>query len=499
MARRCVVYARISISALESVSIARQLASAEQYAAAHGWQVVGTFTDDGVSATSNRPEDRAGWRALLDTDQPYDAVIIWKIDRLARRITDFWDAVKVLQEHDKSLVSISDNLDLSTTIGQIVAGVLAGFAQMEAEAISDRVRDARRHLLHAGRVPGGSLPYGWRSDPNPDGAGYVLVQDPERVAFVSGMVERVRRGETIYSVVRWLDEAGAPLPQQRMEGSWRYATVERLLRNPVLAGMLAYNPGNKTKERGEDVVRDERGLPVVDESVAVMPVADWRAMVKALDERDTAQSRPRALRSKTSALLSGLMWCGQHDAPVRMHRGTTQGRPGYSCPQCYQVITRIEDHVIERFLWAKGERVRWSVVEEVEEGGSALLPEIEQRLDELDAGIRGTKDRDERRRLQDEQSALLDLREEKRFEAPRTVLRPVRNETRTYGEDWAEAADLSTQRAVLDDALERILVRRGRTGRGLDTSRLTFTWKFPEDVGPVAEPDDATLAAWATS
>lgn len=497
MARRCVVYARISISALESVSIARQLASAEQYAAAHGWQVVGTFTDDGVSATHNRPEDRAGWRALLDSDQHYDAVIIWKIDRLARRISDFWDAVKVLQEREKSLVSISDNLDLSTTIGQIVAGVLAGFAQMEAEAISDRVAAARRHLLHAGRVPGGSLPYGWRSEPNPDGPGYVLVQDPDRIDYVRGMVERVQRGETIYSVVGWLDEVSAPLPQGRKVGSWRYATVERLLRNPILAGMLAYNPGNKTKQRGADVVRDERGLPVVDDSVAVMSVADWRAMVMALDGRDTAQSRPRALRSKTSALLSGLMWCGEHETPVRMHRGTTQGRPGYSCPQCYQVITRVEDHVVRQFLWAKGERVRWSVVEEVEEGGSALLPEIEQRLDELDQAIRAMKDRDARRRLQDEQSALLDLREEKRLEAPRTVLRPVRDETRTYGEDWAAAADLSEQRAVLDDALDRIVVRRGRTGRGLDTSRLTFAWKFPEEVGPIAEPDDATLAAWA--
>lgn len=203
------------------------------------------------------------------------------------------------------------------------------------------------------------------------------------------------------------------------------------------------------------------------------------------------------MRSKTSALLSGLVWCGEHDEPVRMHRGTTQGRPGYSCPQCYQVITRIEDHVIERFLWAKGDHVRWSVVEEVQEGGAAILPEIEQRLDELDVAIRGTKDRDDRRRLQEQQAALLDLRDEKRLEAPRTVLRPVRDDTRTYGEDWAGAEDLQAQRAVLDDALERIVVRRGRTGRGLDTSRLAFSWKFPEHVGPAKEPDQASLAAWA--
>lgn len=494
--RRCVIYARISVTKEESVSIERQLEAGRQYAAARGWRVVGEYVDDGVSASKNRPEDRAGWRALLDATEPYDSVVIWKVDRLARRVLDFLHADQALRARKAGIVAVEDPIDMTTAQGRAFATMLAVFGEMEAEAISARVRDARRKLLHDRRVPGGSLPYGWRAERNPDGPGYVLAHDPARIKYVRGMVERVRRGDSIYSVVRWLDEAGAPLPQGRASGDWSYSTVERLLRNPVLAGMLAYNPGNKTKERGDDVVRDEHGLPVVDESVAVMSVADWRAMVQALDERDSAQSRPRALRSKTSALLSGLMWCGEHDEPVRMHRGTTQGRPSYSCPRCYQVISRVEDYVIQQFLWAKGERVRWSVVEEVEEGGTALLPEIEQRLDELDTAIRSTKDRDERRRLQDEQSALLDLREEKRLQAPRRVLRPVRK-TKTYGEDWAAAADLAEQRAVLDDALERIVVRRGRTGRGLDTSRLTFTWKFPEEVGPAEAPDDATLAEWA--
>ena len=62
---RSVIYARISVSPEESVSIDRQVEAAQQYAAARGWKVVGTFEDEGVSATHNKPEDRAGWRALL--------------------------------------------------------------------------------------------------------------------------------------------------------------------------------------------------------------------------------------------------------------------------------------------------------------------------------------------------------------------------------------------------------------------------------------------------
>src|SRR4051794_2980540 len=64
--RKVAIYARISISQDESVSLERQIAAAEQYSAARdGWEVVATFKDDGVSASHNKPEDRAGWRALL--------------------------------------------------------------------------------------------------------------------------------------------------------------------------------------------------------------------------------------------------------------------------------------------------------------------------------------------------------------------------------------------------------------------------------------------------
>ena len=65
-----------------------QLEAGRSYAASRGWTVVGEHVDDGVSATSNRPEDRAGWRAVLAEREQYDAVVIGKVDRLARRVLD---------------------------------------------------------------------------------------------------------------------------------------------------------------------------------------------------------------------------------------------------------------------------------------------------------------------------------------------------------------------------------------------------------------------------
>ena len=304
-----------------------------------------------------------------------------------------------------------------------------------------------------------------------------------------------------------MDEVGAPLPEasqkRRKTNSWSYSTVERLIRNPVLAGMTAFNPGNTSKARGLELLRDTDGLPVVDESVAIMTPAEWRAMTKALEERETPQSKPRALRSKTSALLSGVLVCGEHTDDegngTRMHRGNVNNRQGYYCPVCHQAISNFEDVVVDEFLRMKGEHVRWSVVEEVHEGGAAMLPEIENRLDELDDLIRQAADRATRQRLQTEQGNLLDLRDEKRAEAP-VVTQRWAEPTQVFGDDWAEAESVDEKRAVLDDAVERIWVVRGRPGRRSAAgilARLVFDWKLPEKLGPIETPDDETLAVSA--
>lgn len=504
------IYARISIASEESVSIERQVQAAQQYAAARGWDVAEVFTDEGVSASANRPEDRAGWSALLASPERFEAVIIWKVDRLARRVLDFLHADAALKERGAGIVAVDDPIDMTTAQGRAFATMLAVFGEMEAEAIRARVTAARRHLLHNGRHPGGTVPYGWRTYRNPDGAGYVLRQDPDRIDYVKGMVERVQRGNSIYSVVQWLDEVGAPLPtasQSARKGTgWSYTTVERLIRNPVLAGMTQYNPGtndrdaDRGKARPIDFVRDADGLPVVDDAVAVMPASAWRAMVAALDADDTGRATPRALRSKTSALLSGLVRCGacldNGNGDVRMWRGTTQGRESYSCPKCHQTVSRIEAHVIEQFLLTKGERTRWTPVTEVVVDGTVELPEIEHRLRELEALINDAPDRAERRRLREQQDDLLDRRDATRLATPRTELRYA--PAGTYGDAWAAAGDdVAERRAVLDDALESIEVRRGRTGRGLDTGRLTFSWRFPDEVGPEEVPADEELSAWA--
>ncbi|MDR1387565.1 MAG: recombinase family protein, partial [Propionibacteriaceae bacterium] len=290
---RCVLYARLSVTKEESVSIARQLQSCRSYAQARGWEVVGEFVDDGVSATVNRPEDRRGWAALLATGG-FDAVVIWKVDRLARRVLDFLRADETLQRCGAGLVAVDDPIDMTSPQGRAFAVMLAVFGEMEAEAMRARVRAARAQLLKLGRWPGGGVPFGYASIVNPDGPGKILAQDPDRVHWLAQAVAMATRGDSVNAIARWLTAAGAPLPGRRTSGdtAWSRQTVDGLLRNPVLAGMRPHNPGRGRQGGAVDpiaVVRDDAGVPVVDESLALITLAEFTRLQDQLVAREAPQ------------------------------------------------------------------------------------------------------------------------------------------------------------------------------------------------------------------
>jgi len=422
-ARRCVLYARLSVTKEESVSIARQLQSCRKYAEARGWQVVGEFVDDGVSATANRPEVRRGWTSLLRSGE-FDAVVIWKVDRLARRVLDFLHADETLQKRGAGLVAVEDPIDMTSPQGRAFAVMLAVFGEMEAEAIRARVRAARAQLLKDGRWPGGGIPYGYRTIANPSGPGRVLVKDPVRSPWLKEAVEMALRGGTVNGIATWLTSNGAPppcrqrTPQAPRNPAWNRQTVDGLLRNPVLAGMTPYNPGRpKSAKRANPfaVLRDECGDPVVNESLAVISIEEFTVLQHLLDSRTSPQARKRRERQATSPFLSRVARCDECD--VYLCRATNQRRPVLCCPKCRQTMSRgmLDPYLVQRLL--------------TERGGEQL------------AGV-------------------------------------------TVRDRWAAVgADDLERRAILVSQLDILRIRRGVVGRSFDVDRVLLQWRTSSTAG----------------
>lgn len=492
MSRRAIVYARLSVKSEESVSIERQLAAGRKYCESRGWTVVDEAIDEGVSATFNRPEDRVGWKAVLTHPEEFDAVVLWRVDRLARRVLDFLNADAALQKRGAGIVSVEEPIDMTTAQGRAFATMLAVFAELEAAGISARVSAARNHLIKAGRVVGGTVPYGWRSIPNPNGPGKVLAHDPERIPWVRGMVSRAMRGDSIYAIKAWLDGEGAPLPlksqKTRKRDGWNYRTIERILRSPILAGMTPYQPGRGRRDPADPhaVLRDDQGLPVVEKSWAIISPDERRSLIVLLDSRNSPQVRPRASQGVTSPLLSQVARCAYCDR--FMARGTTQGRPSLRCPECSQVISRpqLEAVLVKRLLGERGHVKVWEEEAVQREGIAARLAEIEQAITDTTASMQA--DDADMSLLGDRLANLKSLRAQARSESP---FQPVRRWTgHTVESAWEAAVDDSQRRAVLLGQVATLKIQRGKVGRYLDPDRILLRWRpepsadaLPEALG----------------
>jgi hypothetical protein len=191
----------------------------------------------------------------------------------------------------------------------------------------------------------------------------VLVKDADRIGWLEEVVRMALAGDTVNAITRWLTDQGAPVPGVRrakastVVGVWNRQTVDQLLRNPILAGMTPHNPGRGRSGGRVDpfaVVRDEDGVPLVNEALAVVSVVEFTAMQRMLDSRNSPQARKRSEREATSPFLSRVARCD--DCDVYLCRGTNQKRPVLYCPACRQTLSRtaFDPYLVERLLRERG-------------------------------------------------------------------------------------------------------------------------------------------------
>jgi site-specific DNA recombinase len=486
------IYARLSLTTEASVSIARQIAACETFAAERGWTVVLRATDDGVSASKVRPEDRPGWRQVAAMFDRIDVVLYWKTDRLARRVLDFYRLAEATKANGVAIVSATEPmLDLSTAQGRAFAGMLAIFAEMEADAISVRATAARGYLLREGRAAGGERPWPFEAVARESGPGMVWRAIPERAEAIRTAAADLIAGETsIAAVGRAWDAAG--LVPKDGGPRWDGRSLGRLLSNPAIYGATVY--------RGDLIRNDDGSVRILAERV-ILDRATYRALQAVLAVRGANKSTPR---TPNLPLLHGIAVCDNCGKRLQSHRPaeTRDGdrrirryyckgpRVGCSAPVSI-AMTQLDAYVIEDFLTAYGRLPVTELIEEMPAVDPEAVAEIEDALDDLQNRLDATDDDDEavklirrRKGLRAQLAELQDL----------TGVGPVAHWVET-GESFAEIwhatddGDTATRRALLARAYGEIRVKKGRPGRhGLDTSRLVIV---PPEAMPGYGPGDA--------
>lgn len=456
--KRAVLYARLSIASDESVSIERQLEAGRDYCRARGFQVVAEHVDDGVSASANAPEDRRGWQDVLGhSPGTFDVVVVWKVDRLARKVLDFLHAEQDLRKRGASIVAVDDPIDMSTDQGRAFATMLAVFGEMEASAIRARVKAARQALIKAGRVAGGAAPFGYWNAPNPDGPGKVLAKEPETIGYVVEAASRVLRGDSMNSVATYLDEVAPRQGRKNSAAYWTITVTRRMLQNPVLAGMTPHNPGNTSKERGSEVLRDTDGMPIVREDLAVLSVEEWRQLQERLATKEP-------YRAASESYLAGLVWCGECGRKMYRNAKTVHGKKVrvFQCQGkegCGQQVSNLESIVERRFLAEFGNRYSYTLVQRPTDYDTT---EIDNQIAET------------RARMEEDDADMVALAE--RWQSLKALRKKVPAPEVRVEKSLTSSADQwhVDPRAALLGQVDGVRLVKGKVGRLFDPSRLSW-------------------------
>lgn len=115
-----------------------------------GWEVAGEYVDIGQSgAKDSRPELN---RLMSDAhERKFDLVLTWKLDRFGRSLRHLVNALADLEARGVALVSLKDNIDLSTPSGRLMFQIIGAMAEFERSLITERVRAGLRHAQAKGR------------------------------------------------------------------------------------------------------------------------------------------------------------------------------------------------------------------------------------------------------------------------------------------------------------------------------------------------------------
>src|SRR5215211_1531964 len=138
-ALRCAIYTRVSTEhgleqEFNSLDSQREASEAYIKSQAHeGWRCLpGRYDDGGFSGGSI---ERPALQRLLDV------IVVYKVDRLTRSLTDFAKLVELFDAHGVSFVSVTQAFNTTTSMGRLTLNVLLSFAQFEREVTGERIRD----------------------------------------------------------------------------------------------------------------------------------------------------------------------------------------------------------------------------------------------------------------------------------------------------------------------------------------------------------------------
>jgi len=346
------LYARVSSDRQDvDLSISAQLRALRDFASQNGHQLVREFVDEAESGrTAARPAFKEMVSLVRLKNPPFEAILVWKLNRFARNREDSIIYKSLLRKRGVQVISINEPVE-DTPAGHMLEGIIEVMDEFfSANLAQDVIRGMKENAMR-GHFTGGKPPYGFRIEKVKDEHKLrsTLVPETTLAPVAKRAFNMAILGKGIKEIAKGFNNDGIITATGK---KWTSTGIHSLLTNEVYTGTLVWG-----KRSNIQPIRIENAWPAIVDHETFLKV---QAILKS---RAPKIIHPR--RAVSDYLLSGIIKCGVcgkamsgHSAKsgkffyYRCSNATKRGPsecPGHWIPKSKiegLVIDKIKEHIL---------------------------------------------------------------------------------------------------------------------------------------------------------
>ena len=319
MSKRVAIYCRVSTveQAEEGYSIDEQRRRNIEYCEKEGHEVYKVYEDRGISGKniSGRP----GLKDLLQDANAgkFDLVIVWKLNRISRKLIDILNIVDTLDKNKIAFRSLTESFETETPAGKLQLNIMGAIGEFERGTIAENVKMGMMARAKEGKWNGGKV------------LGYDIVEIPSegkkrketKLVINEKEAMTVRRIFELYSTghgykatVNRVNQEGH---RSKKGNPFATATIKEILKNPVYIGKIRYNLRQDWNEKRRKNINPDPIL-VDGEHEAIIDTETWERVQIILKDRSKTHNRVY----DSELILSGILKCPVCGASMTVSRST---------------------------------------------------------------------------------------------------------------------------------------------------------------------------------
>lgn len=265
---KCAGYVRVSTAtqAEEGESLETQKLQIKDFIKQKGWELTEIYSDEG--ATGTKVEYRFQFQRMIKDAKAgkFKIVVFTKFSRFARNARDYQNHAYELKQYGVQLACVKENIDPTTRTGQMVAGMLALFAEWEHETIREQMSENKLKKWRENRTFLGKPPFGYRWNKVTQ---RLEIEQNEAALYKEIVKMYLNQGLAMRDIAIKLNAEGK-LPKridtngrELNHQPWKCQTISYMLKNPCYYGHYVLNQLKYTDgKKGAGTLRTKERKPV---------------------------------------------------------------------------------------------------------------------------------------------------------------------------------------------------------------------------------------------